>query len=334
MSEIRQDLSSKDWTIFATERSRRPSDFKKTKEKKFSNEYEKKCPFCKGNEDMTPKEILSIKSGRNWSVRVVPNKYPALKPKKDYGRSIGRHIEGPYLSIDGVGSHEVIIESPKHNEDLYSMKLSQIENVIKAYRKRFITLSCKGNCQLIVIFKNHGGRAGTSLNHPHSQLAAIPFVPGFVRNKLYESERYFNNSGRCVYCDIMEYEIKAGERIICDNKDFIAFAPYASLSPYSVQIFPKEHQACFSEISEGNTKYLASILGTILKKLYYVLDDPDYNYVIDSAPVGQKGNRHYHWHLEIFPRLSTRAGFEIGSGININTVLPEKCAKSLRDYNV
>jgi UDPglucose--hexose-1-phosphate uridylyltransferase len=334
MSEIRQDLSTKDWTIFATERSGRPSDFRKIKEDKPASEYESECPFCKGNENMTTKEVLTIRSGRNWSVRVVPNKYPALKPKKDYGCSNGRRAKGPYLRIDGVGNHEVIIESPKHNDDLHKMKLYQVENVIKAYRKRFITLSSSGDYQFIVIFRNHGSRAGTSLKHPHSQLAAIPFIPGFVKNKLYESERYFCNSGRCVYCDIIEYETKAEERVICENKTFIAFAPYASLSPYSVQIFPKEHQACFSEISESDTRYLASILGALLKKLYYVLDDPDYNYVIDSAPVVQKVNRHYHWHIEIFPRLSTRAGFEIGSGININTVLPEKCAKSLRDYKV
>lgn len=334
MSEIRQDLATKDWTIFATGRSRRPSDFKKVKEDRPVSEYENKCPFCKGNEDMTTKEILSIKSGENWSVRVVPNKYPALKPKKDYGSSAGRHTKGPYLRIDGVGNHEVIIESPRHNDDLYKMKPSQLENVIKVYRKRFVELSRKGGYQLIIIFRNHGGRAGTSLKHPHSQLAAIPFVPGFVKNKLYESEKYFKSKGRCVYCDIIEYETKAEERVICENKDFIAFAPYASLSPYSVQIFPKEHQACFSEISEGNTKYLSSILGVVLKKLFNVLDDPDYNYVIDSAPIAYCRSKHYHWHIDIFPRLSTRAGFEIGSGININTVLPEKCAKFLRDYEV
>jgi UDPglucose--hexose-1-phosphate uridylyltransferase len=334
MSEIRQDLATKDWIIFATERSRRPNDFKKIRENRPVSEYESKCPFCKGNEDMTTREILSIKSGRDWSVRVVPNKYPALKPKKDYGSSAGRHTKGPYLRIDGVGNHEVIIESPMHNDDLYKMKSSQIENVIKAYRKRFMALSCKGEYQLIIIFRNHGVRAGTSLRHPHSQLAALPFIPGFVKNKLYESERYFDSKGRCIYCDILKYEKKTGERIICENKDFIAFAPYASLSPYSVQIFPKEHQACFSEISESSTGYLSSILGAILKKIYYVLDDPDYNYIIDSAPVTQCRSRHYHWHIEIFPRLSTRAGFEIGSGININTVFPEKCAKSLRDYNI
>jgi UDPglucose--hexose-1-phosphate uridylyltransferase len=265
---------------------------------------------------------------------VVPNKFPALRPKEVYGGNVGRYIKGPYLSIDGAGSHEVIIESPRHNEDLYNMKLSQVERVMQAYRERFIELSCNKNNQLIVIFRNHGSRAGTTLDHPHSQLVAIPFVPGAVRNKLYESERHFDDFGKCVYCSIIAYELKERKRIICENRDFIAFAPYASLVPYSVLILPKKHQACFSGISENNIKYLASILRTILKRLYYVLEDPDYNYVIDSAPVDQAGNRHYHWHLEIFPRLSTRAGFEIGSGININTVLPEKCAKSLRECNV
>jgi len=334
MSIIRQDLSTKDWTIFALERSKRPSDFKKVKENKAVKDYERNCPFCKGNEHMTPKDILTVKDGKQWLVRVVPNKFPALEPKGDCRYKINRHIIGPYLSIDGVGNHEVIIESPDHDDNLCNMELYQVERVMQVYRKRFIELSTNKDYQLIVIFRNHGRRAGTSLEHPHSQLVATPFVPGFIRGKLYESERYYDDFGKCVYCEMMAYEIKARKRVIFENKDFIAFAPYASTVPYNILILPKEHQACFAQVSENNVKYLASILRTVLRKLYYLLCDPDYNYIIDSTPIDQAGNRHYHWHLEILPRLSTRAGFEIGSGININTILPEKCAKFLRENNV
>ena len=331
MSMIRQDLSTKDWTIFAVKRLRRPTDFKKLKKNKIVKEYKKNCPFCRGNEHMTPKEILTIKAGNGWTVRVVPNKFPALEPKEVCGCIINRHITGPYLSVDGIGSHEVIIESPRHSDNLCNMELYQVESVMQVYRKRFIELSRDKDYQLIVIFRNHGHGTGTSLEHPHSQLIATPFVPSFVRGKLYESERYFDDFGRCVYCDMMAYEIKEKKRVICENEDFIAFAPYASVVPYNILILPKEHQACFTEISENNIKHLASILRTVLRKLYYLLGDPDYNYIIDSTPVDHTGNRHYHWHLEILPKLSTRAGFEIGSGINVNTILPEKCAKLLRE---
>lgn len=331
MSIIRQDLSTRNWTIFAVDRSGRPTDFKKVKEKKVIKEYERNCPFCRGNEHMTPKEILTIKGDNDWSVRVVPNKFPVLEPKAVSVNTVNRRITGPYLSIDGVGSHEVIIESPKHNDNLCKMELYQVEGVMQAYRKRFIELSENKDYQLVVIFKNYGDSAGTSLEHSHSQLVAVPFVPGFIRSRLYESERYFDDFGKCVYCDMIAYEIEAKKRIICENECFIAFTPYASVIPYNILILPKEHQACFAQTSENYIKYLASILRTVLKKLYCLLDDPDYNYIIDSAPIDQAGNRCYHWHLEILPRLITRAGFEIGSGININTILPEKCAKLLRE---
>ncbi len=331
MSIIRQDLSTREWTIFALNRSRRPTEFKKVKERKILKEYEKNCPFCEGNEHMTPEEVLSIKIGRKWLVRIVPNKFPALEPKEVYRHNISRHKIGPYLSTDGLGSNEVIIESPKHNDSLYNMELHHVEYVINAYKKRFTELSLNKDQQLVVIFRNHGYGAGTSLNHPHSQLITVPFVPGLVRSKLYESERYFDDIGKCVFCVVKDYEIKVKKRIICENRDFIAFAPYASAVPYNIMILPKEHQACFAEISGNSIKHLASILRTVLRKLYYLLGDPDYNYVIDSAPFDLTGSRYYHWHIEILPRLGNRGGFEIGSGININTILPERCAKLLRE---
>ena len=185
--------------------------------------------------------------------------------------------------------------------------------------------------QLVIIFKNHGKRAGASLDHPHSQLVAIPFVPEYIRNKMFESQRYYDDFGRCVYCDILAHEIKSEKRVICENERFIAIAPYASTVPYNIIIYPKRHMSCFAEAEDADLSGLAGILQEVLGKLYRLLDNPDYNYVIDTSPLDQSGNRHYHWHLEIMPRRSTRAGFEIASGMNINHVLPETCAERLRN---
>ncbi len=330
MSVIRQDLITKDWTIFAGDRSGRPTDFKKVKEKKVLNEYEPCCPFCRGNDHMTPKEVFTIEGDDGWLVRVVPNKFPILEPGGKTETDIKRSAAGPYLEIDGTGSHEVIIESPKHNDNLCQLESGQVENVIRTYRERFIELSSNKNNKLIVIFKNHGNKAGTSLVHPHSQLVATPFIPSFVRNRFCESERYFNDFGKCVYCEMIAYEKKIRKRIIYENEGFIALAPYASAVPYNIWILPKKHQACFAKISENDIVSLATNLKTVIKKLYNLLDDPDYNYIIDSTPIDQAGSRFYHWHIEVVPQLITRAGFEIGSGINVNTILPERCAELLR----
>ncbi|MGM0366838.1 MAG: galactose-1-phosphate uridylyltransferase [Actinomycetota bacterium] len=329
MSIIRQDLSTKDWTIFSLERAKRPKDFKQKKKAKNETKYVKDCPFCKGNEHMTPRELARI-GADGWDVRVVPNKFAALSPSEGVGYAVDRYMKGPYLSMNGVGDHEVIIESPMHNHNLATMDQAEVEKVVMAYKQRFDALSKNENYQLIIIFRNHGSRAGTSLEHPHSQLIATPFVPGYVRDRLYESQRYFDDFGHCVYCDMIEYEKKSKERLIEESDSFIAFAPYASVVPYNIIILPKKHQACFVQADSEMIKGLAHMLKRCLKKLYDVLENPDYNYVLDSSPVDKSGEKHYHWHLEILPRLTTRAGFEIGSGMYINTILPEDCARILR----
>jgi UDPglucose--hexose-1-phosphate uridylyltransferase len=335
MSVIRQDITTKDWTIFAIDRSKRPSDFKEIKEKKVIKEFDRNCPFCRGNEKMTPEDIMSVKDKNgDWLIRVVPNKFPILEPGEIKKCGDYRRINGPYFEVNGIGNHEVIIESPEHNENLCHLSPGQVRKIIEIYKTRFIELSKDKGCQLVVIFRNHGNKAGTSLVHPHSQLVAIPFMPAFIRSKFYESERYFDDYGECVYCKMIAYEKKIKKRIIYENEDFISIAPYASVVPYNILILPKAHQACFAQIPETAIENFASVLIITLKKLYDLLDNPDYNYIIDSAPFEQIGNRHYHWHLEILPRLITRAGFEIGSGINVNTILPEECAESLRKESI
>jgi len=331
-SVIRQDLSTKDWTIFSEKRGERPYCFEKKKTEKTLKRYEPDCPFCAGNEEQTPEPLLVINGGKNWTVRVVKNKFPAVQSMEAFeeGPFEEPHSEGPYLSIDGIGEHEVIIESPWHDDNIIKMDIGHVEKIIKAYRKRFIDVSSQFKNQLVIIFKTHGTRAGASLEHPHSQLVAIPFVPEYIRNKIIESRKYFQEQGRCVYCDIIKHEIKADKRVICENQGFAALAPYASSVPYNIIIYPKKHMACFAEIDDRGISGLAGILQEVLGRLYALLDDPDYNFVIDNSTMDQCGSSYYHWHLEIMPRLNTRAGFEIGSGMNINHIMPETCADRLR----
>ncbi len=331
MSIIRQDLSTKDWTIFAVERSKRPKDFKQDSPDKKDTTHLDDCPFCKGNENKTPKELFRISGNGSWLIRVVPNKYPALNPRQELNYSVGRHISGPYLNMEGIGSHEVIIESPRHNDTIRSLDLGHLEKVLFTYKQRYKELSKNENYQLIIIFRNHGARAGTSLEHPHSQLIATPFVTSYIRNKLYEAQRYFDDFGKCVYCEMINYEKRAKKRLVYENDKFISFCPYAAVVPYHIIILPKDHQSCFSEIEDSDIKYFADSLKKIFTKLHKLLGNFDYNYVIDSAPPDKFGEKHYHWHLEILPRLTTRAGFEIGSGVYINTILPEDCAGYLRE---
>jgi UDPglucose--hexose-1-phosphate uridylyltransferase len=332
-SIIRQDLPTKDWTIFSEKRAERPYDFKSNEPKKVLKEYEPGCPFCTGNEEDTPEPLLVINGGESWSVRVVKNKFPAVQSMEsfDEGSHQERHMEGPYLSIDGAGEHEVIIESPRHDDNIIRMKTSHIEKIITAYRRRFIDVSSQFEKQLVIIFKNHGRRAGASLDHPHSQLVAIPFVPEYIRHKVSESQKYFDKYVRCVYCDIIKHEIEVNKRIICENRQFIALAPYASSVPYNLIIYPRKHLACFAEIKDEDISSLAGIMKEVLGRMCSLLDDPDYNFVIDTSTIDQCGNNFYHWHLEIMPRLNTRAGFEIGSGMNINHILPETCVRNLRN---
>ena len=331
-SIIRQDLTTKDWTVFSVKRADRPHDYREKEKKKELKKYEPGCPFCLGNEEETPDPLLVINGGENWSVRVVKNKFPAVEAIDSLGGGSceRKHGEGPYLSVDGIGEHEVIIESPFHYDNLVKMDIGHVGKVMTACRRRFIDVSGQFKNQVVIIFKNHGKKAGTSLDHPHSQLVAIPFVPEYIRNKMFESQRYYEDLGRCVYCEIIQHELKSGKRLIHENEKYIAITPYASVVPYNIIIYPKKHMACFAQVSEGDLTGLAGILQIVLGKLYRLLDDPDYNFVIDTSPIEQSGNSFYHWHLEILPRLSTRAGFEIGSGMNINHIMPETCAKKLR----
>lgn len=337
MPELRQDPTTKEWVVISTERARRPEDFFVRPAEEEKPEAKKACPFCPGNERLTPEEILAYraydtKPGQpGWWLRVIPNKFPALVPSNDITRYME---EGLFRHMAGVGEHEVIIESPSHDLTIATMEQKQVEEIFLAYRERYIKLCQDPRFELVILFKNHGREAGTSLRHPHSQLIATPITPSHIRHKLDEAMRYFDDEGRCVFCVLLEKELKNKIRIVLETDNFLSFEPFASKSPFETLILPKKHCSAFGYITHEESKELAYIVRLTLAKIYKALKNPDYNYVIHSTPCHDMNEEYYHWHLQIVPRVVAVAGFELGSGIYINTVVPEEAAKFLRETAV
>ncbi|MCX7910409.1 MAG: galactose-1-phosphate uridylyltransferase [Endomicrobia bacterium] len=331
MPEIRQNIATKEWVVISTERAKRPEDFKSTKEKKTLSEISEKCPFCPGNEHMTPYETYVVKDEFNkWKIRVIPNKYPAVVQEG----TVEYRSEGIKRCVSGVGTAEVIIESNKHNDILPLMPEKDIEQIIKVYKERYIAAEKDKRIKMIIIFKNYGEQAGASIEHPHSQLIAIPVVPFHIRYRIEEAMRYYDETGECVFCKMLNEELRYQERIVVETGHFVSFVPYAALAPFHMWVLPRRHMESFGDINDNEITDLAKNLKITLSKLYIGLDNPDYNYVIRSVPVNEKGKEYYHWYITIMPRLTKTAGFEIGTGMSINSSLPENDAKFLREIKV
>ena len=336
MPELRQNPATKEWVIIATERAKRPDEFGLGIVIPIADE-QGACPFCPGHEKMTPPEVLSYRAygteanSEGWWIRIIPNKFAALLPQGNSERS---KIDDYFVHMEGVGEHEVIIESPKHDLTIATMKQKQVEEIFLAYRERYKTLSKDSRFETIIIFKNHGVGAGTSVKHPHSQLIATPVTPMHIRNRLEEAMRYFDDNGRCVYCAMIEKEKKIGKRIILETENYIVFVPFAARSPFETYVLLKKHNSTFDNISPELCKELAFVMRQTLTKMYQSLNDPDYNYMVYSSPCHERDLEYYHWHIKIIPRVAAVAGFEIGSGIYINTVIPEAAAKFLREAEV
>ncbi len=333
MPQMRQDPTTKEWVIIASERAKRPHDFRKEKPPLEKPPFKKECPFCPGNEHLTPLETLAYRrggppNGPGWWVRVIPNKYPALTLDGSLER---KEEKGFFRLMDGVGVHEVVIGSPVHNQISSLMNDYQVSEVLLAYRERYLALREDPKIKLIIIFKNHGLAAGTSLEHTHSQIVGTAVVPSNIRKKLQEAARHYDDHGICVYCEMIGEELSTGNRILEETDKYVVLHPFASRFPFETWIVPKEHQASFGAISMEDSKKLAVVLKTTLHKIYSKLNDPDYNYVIHTAPVKDEMEDYYHWHLQIIPRLTTTAGFEMGSGIYINVSFPEETAAFMRE---
>ena len=241
-----------------------------------------------------------------------------------------REETGFFRMMDGVGIHEVVIESPLHNQLLPLMEDTQVEEILLSYRERYLALRDDPRIKLIIVFKNHGEAAGTSLDHTHSQIVGSAIVPSNIRRKLEEAARYYDDHGRCVYCDTIQGELNLGKRIVMETDTFVVLQPFASRSPFETWIVPKKHQPSFGLISMEDSKSFARVLKATLFALYSKLNNPDYNYAIHTAPIKDEQDDYYHWHLQIIPRLTTPAGFEMGSGIYINVAFPEETAQFLK----
>lgn len=341
MSELRWDPLKLHWVIIATERGRRPRDFQTEPQQQEVTS----CPFCYGNEDKTPAEIFAIRpsgpaNSSGWKVRVIPNKYPVLRVEGEI-KSKGY---GPYDVMTGIGAHEVIIETPRHEEGLADLSVEEVTNVLIAYRARYLDLRRDSRFRYMVLFKNHGVRAGATLAHSHSQLIAVPLTPPVAATELKICREYFSSKERCIFCDLIDFELESGARVVKEFANFVTVTPYASCFPFELRLYPKKHSHDFALMNDGQLAELAVAMKDMLLRLKTVLKDPPYNFILHTAPPRQPRlgkpeywgslEYDYHWHMELVPRLTQIAGFEWGTGFYINPTSPEDAAVFLREADI
>lgn len=331
MPDLRRDPIVGRWVIISTDRNGRPHDFAQMEH--IRPIPASLCPFCPGQERLTPKEIMAYRPQPaeadvpNWTVRVVPNKFPALQVEGE----IGREGFGLYDRMNGIGAHEVIIETPGHKDSLADMPATRIEDVLWAYRDRIIDLKKDLRLRYILIFKNHGAAAGATLEHSHSQLIALPVIPTSVMNEIEGCRTHYMQKERCLYCDILRQDLSDGDRIVAENPEFVCVTPFAPRFPFEMWILPKRHAGYFEEGQKQQFEFLAPILSESLRRMDKILSKPAYNFVLHSSPLQEKTGDFYHWHIEIIPKLTQVAGFEWGTGFYINPISPEESAKWLRE---
>jgi UDPglucose--hexose-1-phosphate uridylyltransferase len=340
MSELRHDPLAKRWVIIARERSRRPEDFVHPEDVRLDGGF---CPFCAGNEDKTPPEIAAVRpagsvaNGPDWTVRVIPNKYPALSIEG----GLERRGVGLYDRMRGIGAHEVVVESPLHALHMGDMEPGQLVSLLTTCQDRLRDLGRDPRFKYVLLFKNHGALAGATLAHPHLQLIATPVTPRAISVELDSARDHFHLKERCIFCDMLEQEIQARERVVALDEQFAVIAPYASRFPFELIVIPRRHNHAFPDEGSGAMAALARCLKETLSRLKSVLRDPPFNFVLHTAPNTETTVRRrnywdtlpfdFHWHVEILPRLTRVAGFEWGTGFYINPTSPEEAASYLRD---
>jgi len=331
MPELRKDPIVGRWVIISVERGKRPADFVSASQRKKGGF----CPFCPGNEYTTPPEIMafrpvgSLPNTPGWTLRVMPNKFPALQ----IGGEVGKTGEGIFDKMNGVGAHEVIVETPDHNLSLSTMPRKAVEDVLWACYLRLADLKKDQRLKYVLIFKNEGEVAGASLEHTHTQLIALPIVPKLVKEEVDSARRHFEFKERCIFCDVINQELDDAKRVIYENARYVAIAPFAPRSPFETWILPKRHESMFSP-PDKNFSDLAEILQRILRQMDKILDTPPYNLVLHTSPFYDEENEYYHWHMELMPKLVRTAGFEEGSGFYINPTPPEESAKFMREAKI
>jgi UDPglucose--hexose-1-phosphate uridylyltransferase len=344
MPELRKDPVIGRWVIISTERAEKPLDFAGDPHVVRDERKASSCALCEGHESETPPEVYASRregtapNTPGWDVRVVPNKYPALRIEGE----LDRGKVGMCTMMNGIGAHEVIIETPEHGKELVDLPEDHIAKVIWAYRQRIVDLRGDKRFKYVLVFKNQGQNAGASLQHAHSQLIATPITPKRVKEELVGAKEHYDRNHRCIFCDYIEQETTVfGERLVAETEHFVTLSPFAARFPFEMWILPQRHSADFTYIRDDEVVDLAKMLKLILGKLLVALDDAPFNYLLHMAPFRRPRagywetiEEDYHWHLELMPRLTRIAGFEWGSGFYINPTPPEVAAQILRDTEV
>lgn len=324
MPELRQDPTTKDWVVIASERARRPEQFKR--EPPSVNLPATPCPFCPGNEHLTPPTIAELRGETSWKVRVIANKFAAFQP--DALHHARRH--NFFNSQDAYGHHEVVIETPEHGTSLGQMDVAGVRAVLRMYHERHLALRDDLRVKLVLAFRNHGVSAGASLAHPHSQIIGTPIIPPGIRRKYEVAIRHFDDTQECIYCAVRDEELRDGRRLILESRFLTVIHPFASQVPFETWIVPKRHNSSFANAEGNELDDLALVLRTVLGAMHQSLGNPDYNLIVHTAPVEDAHKPYFLWHVEIRPRFAIPAGFELGTGVFINTAVPEETAEYFR----
>lgn len=331
MPELRKDPVVGRWVIIATERVRRPRDFAPPV---LPARRVGPCALCPGHEDETPPEVLAYREtaqaprdGAGWRVRVVPNKFPVLRIEGE----LERRGRGIYDLMNGIGAHEVIVDSPDHERGLDALPPEAVEDVLCAYRDRLADLRRDERFRYAIVFKNHGAEAGATLEHPHSQLVATPVVPLHVTDELQNARAYHGYKERCLFCDILRQELEERVRIVGETDHVVAFAPFAARFPFETWLLPRRHTAAFERVEPAELRDAARLLRDVLRKYTRAIGDAPYNFWLHTAPFDAGESHFYHWHFEVIPRLGRGAGLEWGGGMHVNPMPPEDAARVLRE---
>ena len=338
MSEFRRNPITGQWVIIAANRGSRPQET--VVEHVPSSQRD--CPFCEGHESVTPGEVLALREpgsrmdGPGWRVRVVPNKYPALDAALPE-RSPIAHVVDPSsarwhaVAAPGHGLHEVIIESPSHLTSVIQLTDSQFADVLEVYRLRIDVVRQLGGFRNAVLFKNAGPSAGATLTHLHSQLIAVRVGDSIFADRTPFFRQHAETRGGCLGCEIERGLRAQPDLLVARSPNFVAYCPFASRFPYEAWIQPRQHRSHFGETKPAQLRELATLLRGVLVKLERIVKLPAYNYILHTAPFDTTAPDHYHWHIEILPRIANLAGFELGTGCFINTVPPDRAAEALRN---
>lgn len=339
MSEIRKDPITNQWIIIAPERKHRPVIFHGEPDRQKGPDFLETCPFCPGNEAATQPAIYTTPESEQWQVRVFANQYPALTVETH----LQKYPVDIYDSMTGTGAHEIIIQTPKHNQHYAEFSLEQLGSLLRSYQVRLQDLKKDTRLLYLQIFSNKGLEAGATQEHSHAQLLATPIIPPQIQREQDNMHYHFQTKERCLICDIIHYEKQNKERLVAQNESFLALIPYAAKSPFALKIYPQEHIFDYTKLNFAQIRDLAQILQTSFKKIKKALNDPPYNFLLKTVPNTYAQFTHdrwpnleksFHWYMEILPKLNYAGGMELATDMDINPSSPEECAGFLQQIDI